>query len=237
MKQLDIKEYVRTEEDKLKTFAQEHEIKLGIINGTKADEIYIEDFKRIGWKAKNYKGKAFDAIIRAIDQKCTGIIMGADKKPIKYRIPLYLDCGGARVDSEVEPIIPKGIVDYLEACGFVFMGKTAVILASSTEDDISAKIAKLLWRKGMTISICNENSDSSIVSGFLCDADLVICNIGKANSIVRTQCLNAIVVDVNGEDFEEKLEYCSNEVWSINEIEPLQRLALLKNCTLSYYRI
>ncbi len=256
MKQLNIKEYVAAEKEKLKTLENADKIKLGIIDGTRendaANAIYIQrkldDFNELGWKASVYKvheneTSCHNAIIRAINHHCTSVIV---QLPVRdgvtfdaFMIPRRLDCDGLRPDSLVNPATPQGIIDYLKACEFPFSGKTAVVLGRS--NIVGKPMARLLLAEDMTVSVCHSKSDVNIVSGLLCDADLVVCATGKPHLIVRNQCTNAVVVDVginrqNGKlvgDFEEKPEFCSDTVWSTpvpGGVGLLTRLALLKNC-------
>lgn len=260
MKQLDIKEYIKKEKDKLKILAQEQgrRIKLGIIDATReedtANAIYIrkklEDFAEMGWKASVYKVRegektCREAIIRAINHKCTALIV---QLPVRegisfypYLIPKLFDCDGLRPDSGVNPATPQGIIDYLRACEFPFSGSSAVVLGRSAI--VGKPMARLLLQEDMTVSICHSKSDPSVVSGLLCDADLVVCATGQPHLIARNQCMKAVVVDVginrkDGKlvgDFEEKPELVLDKdaVWSTpvpGGVGLLTRLALLKNC-------
>lgn len=256
MKQLDIKEYVAGEREKLKNIQTASKIKLGIIDATREDDaanaIYIkrklEDFEEVGWKASVYKVRkeetsCHDAIIRAITHKCTAIIVQLPVRDgVKFdsmMIPRSYDCDGLRCDSLVNPATPQGIVDYLRACEFPFSGKTAVVLGRS--EIVGKPMARMLLKENMTVSICHSKSDPSIVSGLLCEADLVVCATGQPHLVVRNQCTQAVVVDVgitrqDGKlvgDFEEIPRFCSDTVWSTpvpGGVGLLTRLALMKNC-------
>lgn len=256
MKQLNIKEYVAAEKEKLKNLPNTNKIKLGIIDGTAPDDaanaIYIQntlnDFTELGWEAVIYKvheqeTSCHDAIIRAINHNCNCIMIqlpvrsGVTYDPMM--IPRGYDCDGFRFDSFVNPVTPQGIIDYLEACEFPFSGKTAVVLGRS--NIVGKPIVRMLTDKDMTVSLCHSKSDPSIVSGLLCDADLVVCATGKPHLIVRDQCMRAVVADVGITrqdnkivgDFEEKPWLCSDTVWSTpvpGGVGLLTRLALMKNC-------
>lgn len=256
MKHLDIKEYIAREKEQLKSHPNSDKIKLGIIDATEsndaANSIYIQrkldDFAEIGWKATVYKVReketsCHDAIIRAINHHCTAIIVQLPtREEIAFNpmmIPRGYDCDGLRPDSLVNPATPQGIIDYLEACEFPFSGKTAVVLGRS--NIVGKPMARMLIDKDMTVSLCHSKSDPYIISGFLCDADLVVSATGQPLSIVRNQCMKAIVVDVgitrqDGHivgDFEEKPYLCSDTVWSTpvpGGVGLLTRLALMKNC-------
>ncbi|MCM1323962.1 MAG: bifunctional 5,10-methylenetetrahydrofolate dehydrogenase/5,10-methenyltetrahydrofolate cyclohydrolase [Acetobacter sp.] len=256
MRQVDIKEYVAAEKEKLKNIKAADKIKLGIIDATRdqddANAIYIarklDDFKEVGWKASVYKVRrdetsCHDAIIRAMTHHCTAVIVQLPVRDgVKFdsmMIPRGLDCDGLRPDSLVNPATPQGIIDYLEACEFPFSGKTAVVLGRS--DIVGKPMARMLLEKDMTVSICHSKSDPSIVSGYLQEADLVVSATGQPHLIVRNQCFGAVVIDVgitrqDGKligDFEEVPRFCSDTVWSTpvpGGVGLLTRLALLKNC-------
>lgn len=217
-----VKDYVSQEKEKLK--ALNIEFKLGVVG----NDAVKQEVEELGWEfAACGNVASHDAVISAVNEGCTGIAVGPQFDFDPYIIPRRLDCGGVRPDSLVAPGLARGVVDYLRARDFQFSGKTAVVVGHGAGD---LPLARLLLQEGMTVCLCGDWSDESVVSGFLCDADLVICSSG---SIVRTQCLNAVVVDCEGR-FEEKPRLCSEKVWSISaeEVDALTILGLLKNCAI-----
>lgn len=46
-------------------------------------------------------------------------------------IPSYFDCDGLTKNALVLPATVRGIIDYLDDCGFDYTGKTAVVLGRS----------------------------------------------------------------------------------------------------------
>lgn len=253
MTHLDIKEYLKNQQDALKDFAQ---VKLGIIDATReedaASKMYIDSvlksFAQMGWKAATFpvrpgETSIHDAVIRAITHKCTAILVprpireGVDFDP--RMIPRMYDCDGARSDSFVNPSTPQGIVDYLDACGFRYEGRNALVLGRS---EIAGKpMARMLLARDMTVSVAHSKSDPCEVSSLLQDADLVICATGQPHAFCRGQCLKAVVIDVGISrvdwkivgDFEEDVDKCVDGAWSTpvpGGVGLLTQLALLKNC-------
>jgi methylenetetrahydrofolate dehydrogenase (NADP+)/methenyltetrahydrofolate cyclohydrolase len=248
MELLNIKEYVKQEKEKLRAAAPKR-IKLGIIDATEqgdsANHLYIKnkckDFAEIGWDCEIYpvtENSVKPAINRAIVGDCTSIIVQLPtRKGIDFRpdmIPSSLDCDGVTMGSLVIPATPKGIVDYLRACGFPFSRKTAVVLGRS--DIVGKPLAKQLADLDMTVSLCHSKTRLEDRVYLLKNADLVICAIGKAKNVKRSECPQAVVVDV-GINRDENGKLCGDfeEDGGLSTPVPggvglLTRLALMKNC-------
>lgn len=207
MNQINIKEYFKTEKEKLRLAVIEHDYEppsLTIVDATDGDvgnQIYI-------------------------------------KKKIED-IPSYFDCDGLTKNALVLPATVRGIIDYLDDCGFDYAGKTAVVLGRS--NIVGKPMAKALLDRDMTVSICHSKTNYGDKEYLLHNADLVICATGQPQSIHREQCESAIVVDVgisrlNGKivgDFVEDENNIVGEAWSTpvpGGVGLLTRLGLMKNC-------
>lgn len=255
MEQLNIKEYFKTEKEKLRRAVIEHDYEppsLTIVDATDGDvgnQIYIkkkiEDFESVGWPIKVVRPKdRFDLhylLSYGLDTDCLIVQMPtAERFNFDIEdIPSYLDCDGLTKNALVLPATVRGIIDYLDDCGFTYRGKTAVVLGRS--DIVGKPMAKALLDRDMTVSVCHSKTSDGDKEYLLRNADLVICATGQPQSIYREQCEHAIVVDVgisrlNGKivgDFVEDENNIVGDAWSTpvpGGVGLLTRLGLMKNC-------
>lgn len=256
MNQINIKEYFKTEKEKLRLAVIEHDYEppsLTIVDATDGDvgnQIYIkkkiEDFKSVGWPVKVVRPKdKFDLryllTYDGLETDCVIVQMPtAERFDFDIEdIPSYFDCDGLTKNALVLPATVRGIIDYLDDCGFDYAGKTAVVLGRS--NIVGKPMAKALLDRDMTVSVCHSKTNYGDKEYLLRNADLVICATGQPQSIHREQCESAIVVDVgisrlNGKivgDFVEDKNNIIGEAWSTpvpGGVGLLTRLGLMKNC-------
>lgn len=252
MEQLNIKEYFKTEKEKLRLAVIEHGYEppsLTIADATDGDignQIYIkkkiEDFESIGWPVKVVRPKdRFDLhylLSYGLDTDCLIVQMPtAERFNFDIEdIPSFFDCDGLTKNALVLPATVRGIVDYLDDCGFTYRGKTAVVLGRS--DIVGKPMAKALLDRDMTVSVCHSKTSDGDKEYLLRNADLVICATGQPQSIYREQCEHAIVVDVgisrlNGKIVGDFVEDIVGDAWSTpvpGGVGLLTRLGLMKNC-------
>ena len=253
MNYLNIKEYFKQEMSRLReqTSNPPSLIIVDATNDDPANQIYIrnkvKDFEDLGWKAevlqitKDKPLKDFSLFIRhAAHYGYDNLIVQMplrDEYSLDYSyIPPSKDCDGLNPTSGIIPATVRGIIDYLDACGFEYEGKTAVVLGRS--DIVGKPMAKELLNKNMTVSVCHSHTPQETRERLLEDADLVVCAVGQAGILKRADCPNAFIVDVginrvNGKlvgDFveEEGMEETSTPV--PGGVGLLTRLGLLKNC-------
>lgn len=255
MKQLNIKEYFKTEKEKLRLAVIEHGYgppSLTIVDATDGDvgnQIYIkkkiEDFESIGWPVQVIRPKdRFDLhhlLNYGLETDCVIVQMPVAERfnfKIEY-IPFYFDCDGLTKNALVLPATVRGVIDYLDDCGFIYKGKTAVVLGRS--NIVGKPMAKALLDRDMTVSVCHSKTNYKDKEYLLRNADLVICATGQPQSIHREQCESAIVVDVGISRFNGKIvgDFVENEnniignAWSTpvpGGVGLLTRLGLMKNC-------
>ena len=248
MEQLNIKEYFKTEKEKLRLAAIEPP-SLTIVDATDGDvgnQIYIkkkiEDFESIDWPVKVVRPKDSSELHYllncGLDTDCVIVQMPTAKRfdfDIED-IPSYFDCDGLTKNALVLPATVRGIIDYLDDCGFDYIGKTAVVLGRS--DIVGKPMAKALLDRDMTVSVCHSKTNNGDKEYLLRTADLVICATGQPQSIYRKQCKSAIVIDVgisrlNGKIVGDFVEDIVGEAWSTpvpGGVGLLTRLGLMKNC-------
>lgn len=85
-------------------------------------------------------------------------------------IPSYFDCDGLTKNALVLPATVRGIIDYLDDCGFDYTGKTAVVLGRS--DIVGKPMAKALLDRDMTVSVCHSKTNYGDKEYLLHNADL-----------------------------------------------------------------
>lgn len=156
------------------------------------------------------------------------------------QIPISKDADGLNPMSNITPATVRGIIDYLDECGFNYEGKSAVVLGRS--DIVGKPMAKALLDRNMTVSVCHSKTDINTKLYLTRQADLIVSAVGKF-SLTREACPNAIVIDVGIRrneagiilgDFVEIDEIAKrNNVWSTpvpGGVGLLTRLGLMKNC-------
>lgn len=259
MKEVNIKEYVKQEMDRLREPRQDAP-SLMIIDATEGDaanQIYIrnklKDFDALGWKAEVRRADTTEELKSTIESaKSEGwnsIIVQMPVAPgIEFTydtIPPSMDADGLASRSKVMPATVRGIIDYLDECGFEYKGKSAVVLGRS--DIVGKPMAKALLDRDMTVSICHSKTHEQDKIYLLRNADLVVCATGQPQSVYRAQCPDAFVVDVginrvvlpDGKakivgDFVESEDRGPNEARASTPVPGgvglLTRLGLLKNC-------
>lgn len=205
MKQINIKEYFKQEVEKLRA---DRSIvpSLMIIDATaqdSANQIYIrnklKDFEALDWKAQIFRAvssvelrlfldcaKSWDAIIVQMP-----VAKGID---FDYsQIPTSKDADGLNPMSNITPATVRGIIDYLDDCGFNYSGKSALILGRS--DIVGKPMTKALLDKDMTVSICHSKTDINTKLYLAKQADLVVSAVGNF-TLTREACPYATVIDV-----------------------------------------
>lgn len=255
MQQINIKDFFKQEKARLSNTAKaldiQDKIKLGIIDATAegdvANAIYInkkvEDFKDRGWAVEVYKTKNTPEAIEKASETCSAIIVQEPIAPdaISYDtfdIDAEKDVDGLSSISEFWPATPKGIIMYLNACGFDYKGKNAVVLGRS--QIVGRPMAQMLLARDMNVTILHSKTSAEDKAYYLAHADLVVAAVGKAGILTREECPKAVVIDVginkvDGKlcgDFVENPAMTSDTVWSTpvpGGVGLLTRLALMTN--------
>lgn len=145
MNQINIKEYFKTEKEKLRLAVIEHDYEppsLTIVDATDGDvgnQIYIkkkiEDFESVGWPVKVVRPKdKFDLryllTYDGLETDCVIVQMPtAERFDFDIEdIPSYFDCDGLTKNALVLPATVRGIIDYLDDCGFDYAAKLPLFL-------------------------------------------------------------------------------------------------------------
>ena len=254
MKQINIKEYFKQEMDKLRKIRY-NTPSLMIIDATNGDptnQIYIrnklKDFDSLNWRVEVFKASTSEELKKLLEEvQSRGFNSAIVQMPVAQNIEFSYDMISPSVDadglnpiSNITPATVRGIIDYLDDCGFEYANKSAVILGRS--DIVGKPMAKALLDRDMTVSICHSKTDINTELYLAHQADLVVSAVGKF-TLTREACPSAIVVDVGirrndaGTILGDFVEIDSiaqrNYVWSTpvpGGVGLLTRLGLMKNC-------
>lgn len=85
------------------------------------------------------------------------------------------DVDGFHVDSWFKPATPKGIMDYLDYCGYNLEGKNVVIIGRGPT--VGKPLAAMMTDANATVTLCHSKSK---LSSFIYQADLIVVAVGKA---------------------------------------------------------
>lgn len=249
---MNIKEYFNQEMQRLRD-ARLVAPSLMIVDATSGDaanQIYIrnkmKDFDAVGWKAEVFKvsdSAELKKLLGGVQKRgFTSVIVQMPVAPhIEFAYDMLsplVDADGLAPASKVMPATVRGIIDYLDDCGFEYEGKSAVVLGRS--DIVGKPMAKALLDKNMTVSVCHSKTHEQDKMCLLRNADLVVCATGQPQSVYRTQCPDAFVVDVGISRVDGKIVGDFVELREMSEanlstpvpggVGLLTRLGLMKNC-------
>lgn len=251
MKNIIIKDYFQQEMKNLRRTVV-NPPSLLIIDATDGDignQIYIkkkvEDFQFLGWKVEVAKPEDDFSLVQLCKSDLyDGIIcqMPISKKfntDVKRIIPSSKDVDGLNIDPLVMPATVRGIIDYLDAGGYFYSQKTALVIGRS--EIVGKPMAKALLERDMTVIQCHSKTPIDTLKSLARKADLVVCAAGRPGVMQRHWCPNAIVIDVgitrvDGKikgDFVENEAMTNNIRWSTpvpGGVGLLTRLGLIKNC-------
>lgn len=194
MQQINIKEYFKQQKDELR----QSDVKpsLTIIDATNGDagnQIYIQkkvdDFDELGWPVsvikvpEHWTPADLNNYINSIDTDCIIAQMPLRDSLSSFSIdviPTIKDCDGLTSSTLVLPATVRGIVDYLDDCGFKYEGKSALILGRS--NIVGKPMAKELLARNMTVSICHSKTNVNAKLYLARIADLVVSAVSETGA-------------------------------------------------------
>ena len=224
---MEIKEYVATRKEELKKeiSSMEKPPRLVIIkaNDNPASDSYVrgklKDAAEIGADAELVELSPLstqDDIDKRIeelnrDSTVDGFIVQLplpkqiDEERVKLLVAPEKDVDGFHPCTSFLPCTPKGIVDYLRATGFSFLGKNAVILGRS--NIVGKPLASILSSKGYdcNVTLLHSRTSEEDKRFYLAHADLIVSAVGKIGVLDESYEYkkDAVIVDVGinrGED-------------------------------------
>ena len=115
---------------------------------------------------------------------------------VKLAVNPKKDVDGFHPLTTFVPCTPRGIVDYLTAEGFPFVGKNAVVLGRS--EIVGKPMAKLLLSKHCNVTVLHSRTTEEDKGFYIAHADLIVVAIGRLGFLDRrfTYKKDAVIVDV-----------------------------------------
>ena len=98
------------------------------------------------------------------------------EKAVVAAIDADKDVDGFKYDSPFEPATPKGIFDYLDACGFEWEGSHVVMIGRS--DIVGKPFARGATDRNATVTLCHSKTKNLHQHIYHCD--LIVTAVGKA---------------------------------------------------------
>lgn len=215
---MDIKEYVLKRKEELKnevnSFERKPHLLIIQVNEDEASNAYIrgklKDSAEIGVNATLNKlpiDISQDDLLKVInDANCNKTIDGIivqmplpkqiNEDVIKLAVNPNKDVDGFHPLSKLSPCTPKGIITYLKANGFIFLGKNAVVIGRS--NIVGRPMAKLLINESSNVTVLHSKTTSEDMDFYLSHADLIVVAVGRKYFLnsSRTYKKNAVIVDV-----------------------------------------
>ena len=208
----DIKEYVKEQKTQLKDRLTGQTATLAIIQVGNVDasnryvKHKINDCKEVGITPFHIQlpdtisQEDLEHEIKKVIPVADGIIVQLplpphlNKQRLIDLIPAELDVDGFRKDSPYDSCTPKGIVDYLAACGYDDLsGSNVTIIGRS--DIVGKPLAALMLAKNATVTVCH--SKTKDLYPHLETADIIVCAVGKANFLDCSSLSDdKIIIDV-----------------------------------------
>lgn len=207
-----IKEYVKEQKAQLKDRLTDQTATLAIIQVGNVDasnryvKHKINDCKEVGITPLHVQlpdtisQESLEHEIKKVIPVADGIIVQfplpphLDKQRLINLIPAELDVDGFRQDSPYDPCTPKGIVDYLAACGYDDLsGLNVTIIGRS--DIVGKPLAAMMTNKNATVTLCH--SKTKDLYPHLQTADIIVCAVGRANFLDCSDIpSDKIIIDV-----------------------------------------
>ena len=170
----------------------------------------LKDAEELGVRAQLIKlplDTSEDALLDLInqlnhDKECDGFIVQMplpshiNEEHIKLAISPKKDVDGFHPLSALNPCAPQGIINYLKANDFPFMGKNAVVIGRS--NIVGKPMAKLLTKESANVTVLHSKTSLEDMKFYINHADLIVVAIGKAGFLDHrfTYKKDATIVDV-----------------------------------------
>lgn len=246
---MNIKDYVIKEKKILKKRIQQLKDDKKLLGEPQLHIVQVGDLEASNRYVRNKVKDAQELGIKAIVHKVSGedlsdLVKEIDS-PLIIQLPLpngieipkispWQDVDGFGAEAQHVPCTPGGIIDYLDAIGFEWQGKFAVVIGRS--DIVGKPMAKMLQDKDCTVAVVHSKTREGVKKSLLLNADLVICAVGQAEFLDPKECPKAFIVDV-GINFNEAGELVGDVCKGAPErttpvpggVGLLTRLKLMKN--------
>ena len=197
---MEVREFVKARKEALKeeasSFSRPPLIAIVQVGHVPASDSYIrgkrKDAEEIGFSSRLVsfeedvtETELADSVHQLSEDPCIdGIIVqlplpkGISPKRIQEAIVPEKDIDGFGPFSPYDACTPKGILMYLDANGFQFEGRNAVVLGRS--DIVGKPMARLLTARNMNVTLLHSRTSLKDEKFYVFHADLVVASIGKA---------------------------------------------------------
>lgn len=214
---MNIKEYVANKKilmrEEVSSFKRTPSLVIIQVNEDAGSNAYVKgklkDAAEIGIDAKLIKlpiDVSEEDLLKEIDRinnddSVDGLIVqmplpkGINEEHVKFAVNPSKDVDGFHPMSQYDPCTPKGIINYLKAEGFPFVGKNAVVIGRS--NIVGKPMARLLTKEHMNVTVLHSRTTNEDMDFYLAHADLVVVAVGRKH-FLNNQPLKetAYVVDV-----------------------------------------
>lgn len=217
---MDIREFVKTEKEKLKkhiiNMYEKPTIYILQVGDHQASNAYIKgklkDAEELGIDAvlkkypQNFQQHKLVEEIKHLnsDPKCSAMIVQLplpsefNEDYILDQIDPSKDVDGFLKTSKVNPCTPTGIMDFLEnGLKLKLTGKNALVIGRS--NIVGKPMARMLLDKNCTVSVAHSKTKISDLKRLVSRADIIICAVGKRNMLNNDEFKfkkSAILIDV-----------------------------------------
>ena len=113
------------------------------------------------------------------------------------------DVDGFHPESPYDPATPSGIMKYLRACDFDFVGKEVVIIGRS--NIVGKPLAKMMTDADATVTLCHSKSN---LAAHIYTCDLIVTAVGKP-AFLNCYPIHVPVIDV-GINFDNNGKLCGD---------------------------
>jgi methylenetetrahydrofolate dehydrogenase (NADP+)/methenyltetrahydrofolate cyclohydrolase len=212
-----IAEYIAQEKQKLKLFSESVSIQPHLViiqaNENEGSNIYIRgkigDCEEVGFRTQHIRlpvSVTEEDLLKVIDQfnqdtSVHGVIVQVplpdhiDPKVIRRAVVPSKDVDGFHPLSNMLACTPKGIIDYLDANNFDFVGKHAVIIGRSFI--VGRPLFNALLDRHCTVSMMHSKTTEQDALQLIGSADLLVVAIGKKWYISQQKLkTTAMIIDV-----------------------------------------
>ena len=217
---MDIREFVKTEKEKLKkhiiNMYEKPTIYILQVGDHQASNAYIKgklkDAEELGIDAvlkkypQNFQQHKLVEEIKHLnsDPKCSAMIVQLplpsefNEDYILDQIDPSKDVDGFLKNSKVNPCTPTGIMDFLEnGLKLKLTGKNTLVIGRS--NIVGKPMARMLLDKNCTVSVAHSKTKISDLKRLVSKADIIVCAVGKRNMLNNDEFKfkkSAILIDV-----------------------------------------
>lgn len=213
-----VKEYVKKRKEEIKAFLSNQDIKPSFVivqmNDDPASKAYVKG-KLKDCEELNIKATLITLDLKTSEEDLLKLIENLNNNPdvhgfiVQMPLPSHInedkvklaicpkkDIDGFHPLSHFKACTPLGIINYLKANNFDFVGKNAVVIGRS--NIVGKPMSTLLTKENMNVTLLHSKTSRDDMSFYIAHADLIVIAIGKAGFLDESFSYkkDAIVIDV-----------------------------------------